>query len=103
MIQGKRWLLGQYIKTLAIRDGSSDVPHIDLGDGRKAMTVLIALGNFTGGHLKFPQLGIEIPIQAGDIVIFRASCLVHYVEDAKGKRYALTGIIGKNLFTWANL
>ncbi|KAI0394287.1 hypothetical protein F5Y17DRAFT_466372 [Xylariaceae sp. FL0594] len=50
---------------------------------------LVALGEYTGGDLCFPQLGIKLPYQPGDCVTFRGAEMEHFVTDWHGNRIFL--------------
>ncbi|KAG2366158.1 hypothetical protein BDR07DRAFT_1215322, partial [Suillus spraguei] len=65
--------------TVAIKEGTSEIIHIDWNDCINSITWLIALGDWEGGYIVFPQDGImcRIPIRAGDAFGFMAHTLAH--------------------------
>ncbi|KAH9898988.1 hypothetical protein F4778DRAFT_181082 [Xylariomycetidae sp. FL2044] len=63
--------------------------HVDDNDVDFGLPGLLALGNYEGGNLCFPQLGIQMPHRRGDTAIFRGSELEHFVRDWSGYRVFL--------------
>ncbi|KAH9907930.1 hypothetical protein F4778DRAFT_454180 [Xylariomycetidae sp. FL2044] len=63
--------------------------HHDQTDVRSGLAGLVALGDYIGGDLCFPQLALQLPHQAGDCVLFRGAELDHYVADWTGYRIFL--------------
>ncbi|KAG1853094.1 hypothetical protein F4604DRAFT_1933366 [Suillus subluteus] len=61
----------------AIKEGTSEITHIDWSDDINSITWLIALGEWEGGYLVLPQEGLErrIPIRPGDVFGFMARTL----------------------------
>ncbi|RHZ90221.1 hypothetical protein Glove_2g63 [Diversispora epigaea] len=51
--------------------------HWDEHDELNSLYFLVALGDFVGGELCFPQLQIVVPLQAGQIVAFSSRLLLH--------------------------
>ncbi|RHZ79685.1 hypothetical protein Glove_142g5 [Diversispora epigaea] len=51
--------------------------HWDEHDELNSLCFLVALGDFVGGELCFPQLQIVVPLQAGQIVAFSSHLLLH--------------------------
>ncbi|KAI1075634.1 hypothetical protein F5B20DRAFT_558846 [Whalleya microplaca] len=60
--------------------------HRDSGDVDFGLPGLVALGNYDGGHICFPQLALRLPYQPGDSLVFRGSELEHFVSDWSGYR-----------------
>ena len=46
----------------------------------------IVVGTFTGGLLVFPDMGVKIQMEPGDVLFFKPALLEHYVEDYTGSR-----------------
>ncbi|RYP73842.1 hypothetical protein DL769_004143 [Monosporascus sp. CRB-8-3] len=63
--------------------------HTDQTDVNYGFAGLVPLGNYKGGNLCFPPLGIQVPYQRGDSVIFRGSEMEHFVADWTGYRIFL--------------
>lgn len=63
--------------TVAIKEGSSEIPHLDFNDHPLSLTWLIALGQFSGGHFVSPQLQRVIPVQAGQVLGAMTRYLLH--------------------------
>ncbi|RPB06917.1 hypothetical protein P167DRAFT_478219, partial [Morchella conica CCBAS932] len=61
-------------------------PHRDGGDRKDGYTMMICAGNFTGGYLVLPQLGIKLDFKPGDIIMFKAALLEHFLSDFEGDR-----------------
>jgi hypothetical protein len=53
--------------TIAVKEGSSDVLHIDWNDDPNSITWTIPLGDWEGAELYCPQLKCRIPIKSGQI------------------------------------
>ena len=51
--------------------------HWDEHDELNSLCCLVALGDFDGGQLCFPQLQIVIPLRPGQIVAFSFRFLMH--------------------------
>lgn len=48
------------------------------------------MGEFTGGHVLFPTLGLEFQVQKGDVLIFRSCLLLHVVTEVlSGSRMSI--------------
>ncbi|KAI0482193.1 hypothetical protein GGR56DRAFT_684736 [Xylariaceae sp. FL0804] len=63
--------------------------HKDATDVARGLATLVALGDYTGGDLCFPELGIKLPYQPGDCASFRGAELEHFVADWTGYRIFL--------------
>jgi hypothetical protein len=87
--------------------------HWDESDDPNSLCFLIALGEFEGGELYFPQLNIIIKLKPGQIVVFPSHLLLHgnFIV-TKGIRYSIVYFVHagffkdsrnfKNLYTAAN-
>ncbi|KAI1077664.1 hypothetical protein F5B20DRAFT_592706 [Whalleya microplaca] len=60
--------------------------HCDKHDIKHGFASLIPLGNYSGGDLCFPQLGLKLDYKPGSCLIFRGTELEHFVEDWQGYR-----------------
>jgi hypothetical protein len=64
--------------------------HKDSKNADAGLTCLTTLGKFTGGSLLFPQYGIEVPVQPGDLIIAATHREWHCnVRKRVGTRYSL--------------
>lgn len=62
---------------IAINYNSISDFHWDNHDEPNCFCCLVALGDFDGGELIFPQLKIIIPLRPGQIVVFSSRLLLH--------------------------
>jgi hypothetical protein len=53
--------------TIAVKEGSSEIDHIDWNDDPNSWTWTIPLSDFEGAELCCPQLGRKIPIKPGQM------------------------------------
>ena len=74
-------------------------PHKDDGDMEQGWVAMFVTGEFTGGDLVLPSLGIKMDYQPGDIVFMRSGELEHYVDEWEGTR---TGVVMFNKTTTAS-
>jgi hypothetical protein len=63
--------------TIAVKDGSSELYHLDWKDDLNTWAFVIPIGDWTGGELCIPQLGVKIPIRQGQVLGIMARLLVH--------------------------
>ncbi len=61
-------------------------PHKDSSDVKNGWVGMCCWGEFTGGELVIPILGIKLLFQPGDVVFFRSALLKHYILSFKGER-----------------
>ena len=63
-------------------------PHKDRNDARDSWTSTNCWFDFKGGFVGFPEIGIKIAQEAGDLILSHAAVLTHFVEDVEdGERY----------------
>jgi len=72
--------------------------HRDKGDMKDGWVVEVLAGDFKGGALAFPELGVRLHLEPGDVVFFRSTVLKHYVEDFDGERAVLVFFTHQNVF-----
>lgn len=65
---------------LNVRSGE----HYDRQDPKRSWAGMVALGHHRGGYLVFPELGVRMRLEPGDIVFCRGRMLRHFVEDWEG-------------------
>lgn len=93
-------LMGGPFLAVAVKDGSSEVGHIDANDEKYTVTWIIPLGTWEGGDLCFPTLGIRVPLSPGQIFCGMMGFLPHYTAPYYGinaKRVSLTCFTDKFL------
>ncbi|PVF91793.1 hypothetical protein CPB86DRAFT_671741, partial [Serendipita vermifera] len=66
---------------IALSKGHSDNIHLDGTDHTKSYAFIMPLGNFEGGDIMLPTLGLSIPIKPGQLLAVTASFLPHYISD----------------------
>ena len=62
---------------------------------------MTVFGEFEGGYLCLPDLGVRVPFQPGDVVIFRSALLEHYITSFKGQRYSLVFFTKESVIKYA--
>ena len=58
--------------------------HTDRLDPQLGWAVLFALGNFKGGYVHLPHLGLRVRLEPGDMVLVRGRVVKHEIEDWEG-------------------
>ncbi|KAF8875575.1 hypothetical protein BD779DRAFT_1678179 [Infundibulicybe gibba] len=53
---------------VAVKEGSSEIIHLDFHDFKHSITWIVPLGDWEGGEFCIPQLGIKIPVHAGQVL-----------------------------------
>ncbi|KAG2088893.1 hypothetical protein BD769DRAFT_1372318, partial [Suillus cothurnatus] len=84
---------GEAFFTLAIKEGISEIVHVNWNDDINSIIWLISLGDWEEGFIVFTQNSIKchIPIYAGDMLSFMACMLAHCTTSVtKGRRIILT-------------
>ena len=88
--------------TVAAKEGSSEIIHLDFNDDPNGVSWVVPLGDWEGGEFCLPQLGIKIPIQSGQILGAMTRILAHCSAPVtKGFRIVLTLFADKNLLKHA--
>jgi hypothetical protein len=65
---------------------------------QRMVSVFTCFGNFQGGHLIHPELGIKIPYEPGDILLVRTYALEHFLEDFCGEyRFGMVHTLHQSL------
>ena len=73
--------------------------HWDDNDDPNALCVLVALGDFEGGELCFPQLQIVVKLKPGQAVIFPSCLLLHgNLPITRGIRFSKVYFVHKSFF-----
>ena len=58
--------------------------HNDQSDPHLAWAILLALGNFKGGYIRVPALGLRARLEPGDAIFIRGRVLKHEIEAWSG-------------------
>ncbi|MCJ1386259.1 hypothetical protein MMC17_009385 [Xylographa soralifera] len=73
-------------------------PHKDRGDVKYGWVATTLVGNWTGGHVIFPDFGIKINQKPGQILFSRAALALHCVGLIEcGYRYCMTHFTKANI------
>jgi hypothetical protein len=73
-------------------------PHKDVGDVRDGWVAMMAVGNYKGGAVVLPALGIQLQHEPGDVIFFRSAVLEHFVAPFEGDRAAVVFFTKNDLF-----
>lgn len=76
--------------TVAVKEGSSEIIHVDVNDDKAIRTYIFCVGDWEGGELVLPQLGIKIPIHPGQVLAVMSDTLAHCSAPLKGRRIVFT-------------
>jgi hypothetical protein len=75
--------------------------HRDLKDPKSGWAAMLVLGVFKDGSLCFPDIGVALPYQPGDLVFMRSWALEHFIRRYKGvERYVIVFSTPASLFNW---
>ena len=73
-------------------------PHKDKNDARDNWTTTNCWGSFTGGFIVFPEVGIKIAQEPGDLILSHAAVLTHFLEEVEeGERFCHVRFTKKNI------
>jgi hypothetical protein len=73
--------------------------HWDEHDDPNSLCCLVALGDFEGGELCFPQLQIVIPLKPGQVIAFSSRLLLHgNLPVTKGIRHSVVYFVHSMFF-----
>ena len=82
---------------LAINFNSRTPFHIDLNDN--GLCTVVPVGNWIGGNLIIPHLGISIELVKGQVIMFRSNLLIHGNDSfTKGVRFSMVFFSHENTF-----
>ena len=83
--------------TVAVKEGSSELIHLNFNDDLNGITWIVPLDNWKGGKLCVSQLGMKIPICPGQMLGAMTRILAHCSASVKCCRLILTLIVNKTL------
>jgi hypothetical protein len=90
--------------TIAVKEGGSEIVHIDWSDGRNTMTWVFAVGDWEGGEFVAPQLGIRVPIVPGHLFGVMSRTVAHFTTPiTSGQRVVFTCFTDQNLWAHTDL
>lgn len=75
--------------TMAILRNCQVDPHKDAGDIKNGWVAMLCTGEFEGGLLVLPELGIKLNYRPGDVVFMRSSLVEHFISDYCGQRTSM--------------
>jgi hypothetical protein len=82
---------------MAVLHGAKVGIHKDKGDVKDGWVAMICCGEFEGGDLCIPGLGLKLQHRPEDVVFLRSSLLEHFVSDFDGSRTSLVFFSHENL------
>lgn len=83
---------------LALLINRTEDPHKDLDDARDNWTSTNCWGAFQGGCVVYPELGVKVAMEPGDISLTRAAVLTHFVEEVEhGERFCHVRFTKENI------
>jgi hypothetical protein len=92
------WDLGGGFFCVAIKSGSSELPHVDFNDSTYLMSWVVPLGRSEGSELILPQFNQKISIEHGEVFGFFSRRLLHFsAPPTSGRRLVLTCFTDKIL------
>jgi hypothetical protein len=71
--------------------------HRDLDDTCWGFCCIVPQGNFTGGYLCLPTLGIKLFCPPGSIIFLRSYMLPHYISDFSGTRISFISFMHQDV------
>ena len=60
--------------------------HFDKNDFRAGYCAVVCYGKFSGGELIFPEIGVALKLEPGDVVFFKSALLTHGCAPVTGVR-----------------
>jgi hypothetical protein len=83
--------MGGSFFTIAVKEGVSDVFHLDMGDDPYSFSWAVPFGHWVGAELYCPQLGYKIPFVSGQIYGGLMGRVAHCSAPVtEGRRFVLT-------------
>ncbi|KAJ3916633.1 hypothetical protein F5877DRAFT_68898 [Lentinula edodes] len=78
ILQDKPWLdFGGAFFAVAVKEGNSEIYHLDWSDDREALTWVTGLGTWKGGDLRLVELDVQVPMKEGEALCGCMRQLVH--------------------------
>ncbi|RYP77973.1 hypothetical protein DL771_000832 [Monosporascus sp. 5C6A] len=76
--------------------------HKDTADVKFGLATIVALGEYSGGDLCFPQTGLALAYQPGCCVMFRGAEMEHFVSEWTGNRIFMAFTNHQAVRNWIN-
>jgi hypothetical protein len=91
--------------TVAVREGVSEIIHIDFNDGKKTITWIFPVGYWEeGAEFVAPQLGVRVALKPGQMIGIMAGVIAHFTTPIKsGRRVIFTCFTDQLLWMHTNL
>ena len=84
-------------QTIAIKEGGSQIPHLDWMDHPAIYAFVICIGpGWKGGKLYFPQLHRAVPTSPSQVIAFQVRCLAHFTAPVERDHLALTCFVDQS-------
>ncbi|KAK7443178.1 hypothetical protein VKT23_015776 [Stygiomarasmius scandens] len=75
----------------AVKEGSSEIFHVDWNDDPNTLTWIVPLGDgWEGGEFCVPQLNTKVPVKQGQLIGALTRRLIHCGTPTQGRRLVLT-------------
>lgn len=74
--------------------------HKDRSDVPNGWVAMVCWGDFSGGYLALPDLGVKLDFKPGDIIFFRSRLLEHFVTDFEGERSSMVFFTHENVLKY---
>lgn len=103
LLEGQHKIPGTAYCMLVTNRNAVSSRHRDTGDPEWGICAVMPVGDWeSGGELVFEELGIFLPIQAGQVCFFRSAILTHWNLSLKGKgaRDSFVLFTDKGMFKW---
>ncbi|GJN87062.1 hypothetical protein Rhopal_000006-T1 [Rhodotorula paludigena] len=78
-------------------------PHFDSNDARYGWIAETVAGDFSGGEMFLPQLGIVVPVRPGNVLLMRSGLLEHCVLPCTGERCAVVAFRHESTMVHASM
>ncbi|RPA72983.1 hypothetical protein BJ508DRAFT_314248 [Ascobolus immersus RN42] len=89
---------------LAINRNCFSLPHKDLNDLARGFCFLLCWGDFKGGDVTFAELRLKIPLQKGQLLVFRSALLTHWNQPVyEGVRHSMVLFTPSRMFNWKQI
>ena len=64
-------LPGTVFRSVYVNRNFRTALHRDNNTEHSVLGAMLVVGNFCGGNIQFPEYGVEVPLAAGDLLLFR--------------------------------
>ncbi|KAJ7207539.1 hypothetical protein GGX14DRAFT_567485 [Mycena pura] len=81
---------GGLFLAIAVKEGSSEVLHVDWNDNLQTYAIVFCIGDYVGGEFCIPQIGRRIPLRPGAVLAVRTRLLAHCTHVGSGRRVVIT-------------